>query len=48
MRRGITEAEAQARLGELAASRAARAPKTVLPTQGRLTTCFCMRWGQMH
>ena len=19
-----------------------------LPTQGRLTTCFCMRWGQMH
>jgi murein DD-endopeptidase MepM/ murein hydrolase activator NlpD len=20
----------------------------VLPTQGRLTTCFCMRWGQMH
>jgi murein DD-endopeptidase MepM/ murein hydrolase activator NlpD len=48
VRRGITEAEAQARLGELAASRAARAPKTVLPTQGRLTTCYCMRWGQMH
>ena len=47
-RRSITEAEAQARLGELAASRAARAPKTVLPTQGRLTTCYCMRWGQMH
>jgi murein DD-endopeptidase MepM/ murein hydrolase activator NlpD len=47
-RRSITEAEAQARLGELAASRAARAPKTVLPAQGRLTTCFCMRWGQMH
>ena len=47
-RRSITPAEAQARLGELAASRAARAPKTVLPTQGRLTTCFCMRWGQMH
>ena len=23
-------------------------PKTVLPTQGRLTTCYCMRWGQMH
>ena len=20
----------------------------MLPTQGRLTTCFCMRWGQMH
>jgi murein DD-endopeptidase MepM/ murein hydrolase activator NlpD len=48
VRRGITEVEAQARLGELAASRAARAPKTVLPTQGRLTTCFCQRWGQMH
>jgi hypothetical protein len=48
VRRSITEAEAQVRLGELAASRAARAPKTVLPTQGRLTTCYCMRWGQMH
>jgi murein DD-endopeptidase MepM/ murein hydrolase activator NlpD len=47
-RQSITEAEAQARLGELAASRAAREPKTVLPTQGRLTTCFCMRWGAMH
>ena len=47
-RRGITEAEARLRLGELAASRAARAPKTALPTQGRLTTCFCPRWGQMH
>jgi murein DD-endopeptidase MepM/ murein hydrolase activator NlpD len=47
-RRGITEAEAQARLGELAASRAARQPKTALPVQGRLTTCFCMRWGSMH
>src|SRR4051794_8917186 len=30
VRRSITEAEAQVRLGELAASRAARAPKTVL------------------
>jgi murein DD-endopeptidase MepM/ murein hydrolase activator NlpD len=48
VRRSITEAEAQARLGELAASRAARAPKTFLPTEGRLTTCYCMRWGQMH
>ena len=47
-RRSISEAEAQARLGELAASRAAREPRTVLPTQGRLTTCYCMRWGQMH
>ncbi|RBY77722.1 M23 family peptidase [Geodermatophilus sp. TF02-6] len=48
VRRGITEAEAQARLDVLAASRAAREPKTVLPAQGRLTTCFCMRWGSMH
>ncbi len=48
VRQGLTQAEAQARLGELAASRAARAPKTVLPTEGRLTTCYCMRWGQMH
>jgi murein DD-endopeptidase MepM/ murein hydrolase activator NlpD len=47
-RQSITEAEAQARLGELAASRAAREPKTVLPTPGRMTTCFCMRWGSMH
>ncbi|MGY2129845.1 M23 family metallopeptidase [Blastococcus sp. SYSU DS0617] len=48
VRRGITEAEAQARLGELAASRAARQPKTVLPLRGVLTTCFCQRWGTMH
>jgi murein DD-endopeptidase MepM/ murein hydrolase activator NlpD len=48
VRRGITEAEAQSRLGELAASRAARQPKTVLPVTGRLTTCFCQRWGTMH
>jgi hypothetical protein len=48
VRAGITEAEAQARLSELAASRAEREPKTVLPTQGVLTTCFCMRWGTMH
>jgi hypothetical protein len=48
-RRSITEAEAQARLSELAASRAAREPKTVVPVGDyRLTTCFCMRWGQMH
>jgi murein DD-endopeptidase MepM/ murein hydrolase activator NlpD len=48
-RRSITEAEAQARLSELAASRAAREPKTVVPVADyRLTTCFCMRWGQMH
>ncbi|SFO96089.1 Peptidase family M23 [Geodermatophilus dictyosporus] len=47
-RRGISEAEAQRRLSELAASRAAREPQVVLPAQGRMTTCFCMRWGQMH
>jgi murein DD-endopeptidase MepM/ murein hydrolase activator NlpD len=49
VRRGITEAEANARLGELAASRAAREPKVVSPvTSYRLTTCYCLRWGQMH
>jgi peptidase M23-like protein len=48
VRSSITEAEAQARLTELAASRAAREPQTVLPTHGVLTTCFCMRWGTMH
>jgi len=48
-RRGITEAEAHARLGELAASRAAREPKVVSPvTSYELTTCYCLRWGQMH
>ena len=47
-RQSITEAEAEARLDELAASRAAREPQTVLPTQGRMSTCFCMRWGTMH
>ncbi|WP_448615578.1 peptidoglycan DD-metalloendopeptidase family protein [Modestobacter sp. URMC 112] len=44
----ISQAEAEARLNEIAASRAARAPKFFLPTEGRLTTCFCMRWGSMH
>ena len=49
VRRSITEAEAQARLSELAATRAARAPKAVVPLEDyRLTTCFCTRWGQMH
>jgi murein DD-endopeptidase MepM/ murein hydrolase activator NlpD len=48
VRQGITAAEAQARLNELAASRAAREPQYVLPVSGRLTTCYCMRWGQMH
>src|SRR5690349_22977539 len=48
VRSSITEAEAQARLTELAASRASREPQTVLPTQGVLTTCFCMRWGTFH
>ena len=49
VRASITEAEAQVRLGELAASRANREPKTVIPVDGyRLTTCYCMRWGTMH
>ncbi|WP_448625054.1 M23 family metallopeptidase [Geodermatophilus sp. URMC 64] len=56
----ITEAEAQARLEEVAASRAARAeaeaaareaarPKAVLPVKGaRLTSTFAARWGTFH
>jgi murein DD-endopeptidase MepM/ murein hydrolase activator NlpD len=44
----ISQAEAQARLSEIAASRAAREPDFVVPTNGRLTTCFCSRWGTMH
>ncbi|MGY1811047.1 M23 family metallopeptidase [Blastococcus sp. SYSU D00669] len=56
----ITEAEAQARLQEVAASRAARAeaeaaaieaarPKAVLPVNGaRLTSGFGSRWGTFH
>ncbi len=56
----ITVAEAQARLQEVAASRAARAeaeaqareaarPKFVLPIDGaRYTSCFCSRWGTFH
>ncbi|MGY1698731.1 M23 family metallopeptidase [Geodermatophilus sp. SYSU D00766] len=48
VRQGITQAEAAVRLSELAASRAAREPETVLPTSGRMTTCFCTRWGSMH
>ena len=48
-RRSISEAEAQQRLSELAASRAAREPKFVVPLEDyRLTTKFGMRWGQMH
>jgi murein DD-endopeptidase MepM/ murein hydrolase activator NlpD len=47
-RQGITAAEARRRLDDLAASRAARTPLTVVPTQGHLSTCFCMRWGQFH
>ncbi|MGY1737718.1 M23 family metallopeptidase [Geodermatophilus sp. SYSU D00684] len=48
VRQGITQAEAAVRLSELAASRAAREPRTVAPTTGRMTTCFCQRWGSMH
>jgi murein DD-endopeptidase MepM/ murein hydrolase activator NlpD len=56
----ITVAEAQARLQEVAASRAARAeaeaqareaarPKFVVPINGaRMTSCFCSRWGTFH
>lgn len=49
VRQELTQAEAQARLDELAASRAAREPKVVVPLSAyRLTTRFEMRWGQMH
>ena len=50
VRRGITEAEARARLSELAASRAAREPKFVMPLSDYwLTSCYCSRWGgQFH
>lgn len=48
VRQSITEAEAQARLQEIAASRAAREPKFVRPVEARMTTCYCMRWGSMH
>lgn len=55
----ITVAQAQARLQEVAASRAQRAaaeeaareaarPKAVLPVNGVLSSCFCERWGVMH
>ena len=56
----ITVAEAQARLQEVAASRAARAeaeaaareaarPKFVMPINGaHMTSCFCSRWGTFH
>jgi murein DD-endopeptidase MepM/ murein hydrolase activator NlpD len=56
----ITVAEAQARLRQVAASRAVRAekvaaarevarPKTVLPIHGaRISSCFCARWGTFH
>jgi murein DD-endopeptidase MepM/ murein hydrolase activator NlpD len=44
----ISQVEAQARLSEIAASRAAREPDFVVPTDGRMTTCFCQRWNKMH
>jgi murein DD-endopeptidase MepM/ murein hydrolase activator NlpD len=56
----ITLAEAQERLHQVAASRAAREkaaerareaarPKAVLPIHGaRLSSCFCARWGTFH
>lgn len=49
-RQAISEAEAAARLETLAASRSARGAivEYFLPVSGRLTSCFCMRWGTMH
>ncbi len=49
-RQAISEAEAAARLELLAASRSERDAivEYFLPLSGRLTSCFCMRWGVMH
>ncbi|MBA3524284.1 MAG: M23 family metallopeptidase [Geodermatophilaceae bacterium] len=59
-RKELTAADAEARLEVLRADRAQRAsraaearaeavrPKFVLPTRGRLSSCFCQRWGTMH
>lgn len=55
-RKELTEADAAARMDVLNADRASRAaareaalqPQWVSPVAGRLTSCFCMRWGVMH
>lgn len=52
-RQAISAAEAAARLEMLAASRdaaraAGAAAEYFLPLSGRLTSCFCLRWGTMH
>jgi murein DD-endopeptidase MepM/ murein hydrolase activator NlpD len=58
-RASITLAEAQQRLHQVAASRAAREkaaarareaarPKAAVPMHGTLTSCFCARWGTFH
>lgn len=48
----INQAEVTERLGQLAASRAAREeaarPKAVLPVKGRLTSSYGARWGTTH
>ncbi|MBA2555189.1 MAG: M23 family metallopeptidase [Geodermatophilaceae bacterium] len=58
-RKDLTAAEAQARLDVLRADRANRVsrdaeraaaaePDFVAPVVGRLSSCFCQRWGTMH
>lgn len=59
-RQELTAADAEARLVVLRADRAQRAsraaaarveaarPRFVLPAKGRLSSCFCERWGTMH
>jgi len=49
-RQAISAAEAAARLESIAASRAERGAilEYFMPVNGRLTSCFCMRWGVMH
>ena len=48
----IAQAEMEQRLGQLAASRAARAeaarPDAVMPVNGRITSAYGARWGTTH
>lgn len=59
-RKELTAAEAEARMEVLRADRvsrdavraaarvAAERPRWVAPVQGRISSCFCYRWGTMH
>lgn len=43
-----TRREASERASREADRQAARRPQWALPLDGRLTSCYCMRWGSMH